>query len=139
MDPLILIVGKNLCVKPVEEAIARRQYQNYLCVDDIAMADWLMLDGCSCAIMIVDHALFPSSAEAQDWIANNTEAKSLLTNGEDLMSAGFFKRLVELLECHDLAREAASTEASEPKFAFPRCAVKTLPGTREGSQNWQQR
>lgn len=93
MNALILIVGKNLCVSHVETVLTDLQLDNYLCVDNPAMADWLMRDGYSCEILIVDKAMFISTEAAEDWLASNPQAIPIMTDKFATRSVGFLNQL----------------------------------------------
>jgi hypothetical protein len=93
MNALILIVGKNLCVSHVETILADQTLANYLCVDDPDMADWIMRNGYSCDILIVDRGVFPSAKDADAWLATNPQATPIMTDQRHSKSLDFLKRL----------------------------------------------
>ncbi len=93
MNALFLIVGKELCSSRVETVLTDLKFQNYMCVDGPDAADWLMQDGYSCDVLIVDRGLFDSRAAAEDWIASNPQAMPVLTDRCQIWSPGFQDQL----------------------------------------------
>jgi hypothetical protein len=90
---LILIVGKDLCLSHVETVLADQKLENYMCVDDPEMADWLMRDGYSCRILIVDRGVFGSPQAAEEWLATNPQAVPIVTDKRQTRSVDFLKQL----------------------------------------------
>ena len=109
MSALILIVGKDLCVSHVETALADLTLGNYMCVDDPETADWLMRDGYSCGVLIVDRAVFGSAGARNDWIAANPQAVPIVTDKCQTWSATFLGQVKDAVE---LSRHLA-TETSQ--------------------------
>jgi len=59
----IVIVGRDLAIAPLEEAVVAEGASNYICVPTLDAADWLIRDGFDPDLLIVHHALLPKAAD----------------------------------------------------------------------------
>jgi hypothetical protein len=109
MSALILIVGKDLCVSHVETVLADLTFENYMCVDGPETADWLMRDGYSCGVLIIDRAVFGSSDARNQWIAANPQAVPIVTDKCGTWSTAF---LDEVKGAVELSRHLATKTAT---------------------------
>jgi hypothetical protein len=75
--PRILLVGHQLPVALLESALQRQHCPNYLCVDALDAADWLIEDGFDADIVIVHAGLFSSSAHAAQWRGRHSHLATL--------------------------------------------------------------
>ncbi len=109
MSSNILIVGNELCGSRLETVLSDCTLLNYICVDGPEAADWLMQDGFSCAVLIVDRALFDDPSAAEEWVASNPQAAPILTDKNQMWSAEFHDQLRKVVR-----RSRAPSLAPQP-------------------------
>jgi hypothetical protein len=73
----VLLIGHALPVALLEAVLLRRGASNYLCVDSLEAADWLMRDGFDAALVIAHARQFENAEAAEDWRARNPQARLL--------------------------------------------------------------
>lgn len=62
----IVLVGRDLSIKPLEEALTRQGASNYICVASIEAAEWLIRDGYDADVLIVHETLMPRAADLME-------------------------------------------------------------------------
>lgn len=104
----IVLVGRDLSIRPLEEALTRQGASNYICVPSIEAADWLIRDGYDADILIVHQALFARASDLMELRRRNPQAIILPTSArcdeQDVRSA-----LVSALR-----KRSARTQAAAP-------------------------
>ena len=112
MSALILVVGKDLCLSHVETVLADLTLENYICVDGPETADWLMRDGYSCGVLIIDRAVFGSADVRNDWIAANPQAVPIVTDKCQTWSAAFLDKVRYAIELSNYLATGTSPKAA---------------------------
>ena len=62
----IVIVGRDVSIAPLEQALLAQGAANYICVPTLDAADWLIRDGFDADLLIVHQALLPIAADLMD-------------------------------------------------------------------------
>jgi hypothetical protein len=73
----VLLIGHALPVTLLEAVLLQRGAPNYLCVDSLDAADWLMRDGFDAALVIAHARQFDNAEAAAGWRARNPQARLL--------------------------------------------------------------
>jgi hypothetical protein len=93
MSTFVMVVGKSLCLKRVEAYLTAHENRNYICVDGPDMAEQLMQDGCTCDVLIMDRSLSPEFEPIEDWIADHSQAVTIMTDTVHIQSSDFLGQL----------------------------------------------
>jgi len=75
----VVLVGRDLSIKPLEDVLTRQGASNYICVPSIDAADWLIRDGFDADLLIVHHALLSRPADLAALRRQNPQAIVLPT------------------------------------------------------------
>jgi hypothetical protein len=73
----VLLIGHALPAALLEAVLLKRGAPDYLCVDSLDAADWLMRDGFDAALVIAHARQFGSAEEAARWRARNPQTRLL--------------------------------------------------------------
>ncbi|MCO4054057.1 MAG: hypothetical protein HEQ16_08380 [Bosea sp.] len=74
----VLLIGHALPVALLEAVLLRYGASNYLCVDSLEAADWLMRDGFDAALVVAHARLFDSAEAQARWRARNSRSRLML-------------------------------------------------------------
>lgn len=105
----IVLVGRDLSIKPLEDALVRQGAANYICVPSIEAAEWLMRDGFDADVLIVHQTLFGRAADLMDLRRRNPQAIVLPTStrcDEQDVAAALASALRKRESRHAVARPA---------------------------------
>jgi hypothetical protein len=76
----IVLVGRDLSIKPMEDALVRQGAANYICVPSIEAAEWLIRDGFDADVLIVHQTLFDRASDLMELRRRNPQAIVLPTS-----------------------------------------------------------
>jgi hypothetical protein len=124
--PRILLVGHQLPVALLESALQRQHCPNYLCVDALDAADWLIEDGFDADIVIVHAGLFSSSAHAAQWRGRHSHLATLTLPAACDVEA-LETRLSLMLSASGVPAAQASASAPRKIRAETAASVPTAP------------
>lgn len=90
---LALIVGRDICRGFAAWPLDSLEALDFICVRDVAHAEWIMRDGYSCDILVIDSRKFQSELEIDGCIGTNPQAVVILTDPDDLETPSCRRRL----------------------------------------------
>jgi hypothetical protein len=112
MSAFVLIIGKELSISPVEACLSVHEFNNYICVEDINTAEWMMREGCDRTIVVLDQTLFESKAECDAWVKDTGLDKVIITSRGGIHSYQFATSFAAMLASDPLERPRSVPESA---------------------------